>query len=152
MHRPGGGVGGRPWDYYFPDVYDPSSPRQTFWHWDARFISWLERRRCAIDYCTDLDVHKNFGNFLGAYRLLISAGHDEYWSEAMRRNIEAFVENGGNVAFFSGNTCWWRVHFVEGNAAFVCDKTKLAGDDQKRDQWFRFDPRPVVGQARIRRL
>src|SRR5262249_32392307 len=76
----------------------------------------------------------------GAYRLLLSAGHDEYWSEQMRRYVEAFVENGGNVAFFSGNTCWWRVHFVEGSAAFVCDKTKLAGDDQKRDQWFGFDP------------
>jgi thiamine kinase-like enzyme len=140
LHRPGGGVGGRPWDYYFPDVYDPSSPRQTFWHWDAPFIRWLERRCFAVDYCTDLDIHKNFGNFLAAYRLLLSVGHDEYWSEQMRRDVETFVENGGNVAFFSGNTCWWRVHFVEGNAAFVCDKTKLAGDDQKRDQWFRVDP------------
>jgi hypothetical protein len=140
LHRPGGGVGGRPWDHYFPDYYDRSSSRQTFWHWDARFISWLERKRCAIDYCTDLDIHKNFGNFLKTYRLLLSAGHDEYWSEAMRRNVEAFVEDGGNVAFFSGNTCWWRVRFVEGNAAFVCDKTRLAGDDEKGDQWFRFDP------------
>ncbi len=140
LHRPGGGVGGRPWDKYFPDVYDRSSPRQTFWHWDARFIGWLERKGCAVDYCTDLDIHKNFGNFLGAYRLLLSAGHDEYWSEAMRRNVEAFVQNGGNVAFFSGNTCWWRVHFVRGNSAFACDKTKRAGDDQKRDQWFRVDP------------
>ena len=140
LHRPGGGVGGRPWDQYFPDVYDPSSPRQTFWHWDAPFIRWLKRRCFAVDYCTDLDIHKNFGNFLGTYRLLLSVGHDEYWSEQMRRNVEAFVENGGNAAFFSGNTCWWRVHLVEGNAAFVCDKTKLAGDDQKRDQWFNIDP------------
>jgi hypothetical protein len=140
LHRPGGGVGGRPWDHHFPDVYDRSSPRQTFWHWDAPFIGWLERARLAVDYCTDLDIHKNFGDFLEAYRLLLSVGHDEYWSEAMRRNVEAFVEKGGNVAFFSGNTCWWRVHFVEGNAAFVCDKTKLAGDDRKRDQWFRVDP------------
>jgi hypothetical protein len=37
LHRPGG-VGGRPWEHYFPDVHDPSSPRQTFWHWDAPFI------------------------------------------------------------------------------------------------------------------
>ena len=140
LHRPGGGVGGRPWDRYFPDDYDPSSPRQTFWHWDAPFIRWLERRCFAVDYCTDLDIHKNFGNFLETYRLLLSVGHDEYWSEQMRRNVKAFVENGGNVAFFSGNTCWWRVHLVEGNAAFVCDKTKLAGDDQKRDQWFNVDP------------
>jgi hypothetical protein len=140
LHRPGGGVGGRPWDRYFPDDYDPSSPRQTFWHWDAPFIRWLERRCFAVDYCTDLDIHKNFGNFLETYRLLLSVGHDEYWSEQMRRNVEAFVENGGNVAFFSGNTCWWRFHLVEGNAAFVCDKTKLAGDGQKREQWFNVDP------------
>jgi Phosphotransferase enzyme family len=140
LHRPGGGVGGRPWDRYFPDDYDPSSPRQTFWHWDAPFIRWLERRCLAVDYCTDLDIHKNFWNFLETYRLLLSVGHDEYWSEQMRRNVEAFVENGGNVAFFSGNTCWWRVHLVEGNAAFVCDKTKLAGDGQKREQWFNVDP------------
>jgi len=140
LHRPGGGVGGRPWDHYFPDVYDPSSPRQTFWHWDAPFIRWLERRCFAVDYCTDLDIHENFGNFLESYRLLLSAGHDEYWSEPMRRNVEAFVENGGNIAFFSGNICWWRVHLVEGNAALICHKTKRAGDNQKRDQWFNIDP------------
>ena len=140
LHRPGGGVGGRPWDYNFPDCYDPSSPRQTFWHWDAPFVRWLERRRLAVDYCTDLDIHENLGNFLGTYRLLLSVGHDEYWSEPMRWNVEAFIENGGNVAFFGGNTCWWRVHLVDGSTALVCDKSKLPGDDQKRDQWFNFDP------------
>lgn len=140
LHRPGAGVGGRPWDHYFPDFYDTSSPRQTFWHWDARFIGWLERTGIAVDYCTDLDIHKNLGNFLPSYRLLLSAGHDEYWSEAMRRNVEAFVETGGNIAFFSGNTCWWRVHLVDGNSTLVCDKTAGADDNRKRDQWFDFDP------------
>jgi hypothetical protein len=140
LHRPGGGVGGRPWDYYFPDYYDPSSHRQTFWHWDAPFIRWLERRRFTVDYCTDLDIHENFGNFLGMYRLLLSVGHDEYWSEPMRWNVEAFIENGGNVVFFGGNTCWWRVRLVDDNTAFVCDKSTLAGTGRKRDQWFWFDP------------
>lgn len=141
LRRPGGGVGGRPWDYYFPDHYDPSSPRQTFWHWDVPFIGWLERKRFKVDYCTDLDVHENIGNFLGSYRLLLSVGHDEYWSEAMRRNLAAFVgEAGGNLAFFSGNTCWWRVHLVDNNTAFICDKTNLASTGRKRDQWFCFDP------------
>jgi hypothetical protein len=135
LHRPGGGVGGRPWDYYFPDPYDQSSPRQTFWHWDVPFIRWLEGRRFEVDYCTDLDVHENIGNFIDRYRLLLSVGHDEYWSDAMRRNVAAFVEEaGGNVAFFGGNTCWWRIHLVESNTAFTCDKTSLA------DLWFSFDP------------
>ena len=77
LHRPGGGVGGRPWDHYFPDVYDPSSPRQTFWHWDAPFISWLEQKRFVVDFCTDLDVHENVESFLNSYQLLLSVGHDE---------------------------------------------------------------------------
>jgi hypothetical protein len=140
LHRPGGGVGGRPWDYYFPDYYDTSSLRQTFWHWDAPCIGWLEHSGFEADYCTDLDVHENLGNCLAAYRLLLSVGHDEYWSAAMRRNVAKFVENGGNVAFLSGNTCWWRVHLVECNTAFVCDKSKHSGDDQRYDLWFRFDP------------
>jgi hypothetical protein len=140
LHRPGGGVGGRPWDHYFPDIYDPWSPRQSFWHWDAPFIRWLERRRFAVNYCTDLDIHENLGNFLGTYRLLLSVGHDEYWSEAMRRNVAAFVEQGGNLAFFSGNTCWWRVRLVDDKTAFVCDKSTFAGTGRKRDQWFWFDP------------
>ena len=141
LHRPGGGVGGRPWDYYFPDYYDQSSLRQTFWHWDALFIGWLERRRFEVDYCTDLDVHENTGNMLDRYRLFLSVGHDEYWSEPMRRNVAAFVEEaGGNVAFFSGNTCWWRVHPVESNTAFICDKTTFADTRRSPDQWFWFDP------------
>jgi hypothetical protein len=135
LHRPGGGAGGRPWDYYFPDPYDQSSPRQTFWHWDVPFIYWLERRGFEVDYCTDLDVHENESNFLNRHRLLLSVGHDEYWSEAMRRNVAAFIEDtGGNVAFFSGNTCFWRVHLVDGNTALMCDKTNLA------DLWCSFDP------------
>ena len=141
LRRPGGGVGGRPWDYYFPDYYDTSSLRQTFWHWDAPFIGWLEKRRFAVDYCTDFDIHENSANFIARYGLLLSVGHDEYWSELMRRNVAAFVEQaGGNVAFFSGNTCWWRVHLVDDNTAFVCNKTFLAGTDRKLDQWFWFDP------------
>src|SRR5207249_4522978 len=30
--------------------------------------------------------------------------------------------NGGNLAIFGGNTCWWRVHLVEDYSAMVCDR------------------------------
>jgi hypothetical protein len=141
LHRPGGGVGGRPWDYYFPDPYDQSTLRQTFWHWDVPFIRWLERRHFEVDYCTDLDIHENPGNLINDYKLLLSVGHDEYWSDAMRRNVGNFIEEfGGNVAFFSGNTCWWRVHLVDENTAFICDKSTVGETGRKRDQWFCFDP------------
>src|SRR5690606_4645314 len=82
-----------------------------FAHWDARFTAWLARAGYAVDFCTDLDLHRDGGALLEPYRLLVSAGHDEYWSDAMRDAAEGWVRGGGNAAFFGGNTCWWRVAF-----------------------------------------
>jgi hypothetical protein len=109
LRRPGGGTGGTPWDCHNTDPFDPT-PRQTFVHWDAPFVAWLERTGYRVDYCTDVDVHDDEAA-LGAYALLLSVGHDEYWSEPMRRHVSRFVAAGGNVAFFSGNTCWFMVEF-----------------------------------------
>jgi hypothetical protein len=109
LRRPGGGTGGTPWDTFNTDPFDPT-PRQTFAHWDAPFVRWLERGGDRVDFCTDLDLHDDPG-LLAPYRLLVSAGHDEYWSAAMRDHVERFVRAGGNVAFFGGNTCWWEVEF-----------------------------------------
>jgi hypothetical protein len=111
VRRPGGGVGGTPWDVFNVDPFDPT-PRQTFAHWDAPFVAWAERHGHRFDYCTDLDLHHD-PDLLDGTRLLVSAGHDEYWSDAMRNRVEAFVARGGNVAFFAGNVCWWRVEIDE---------------------------------------
>ncbi|RJQ75895.1 N,N-dimethylformamidase beta subunit family domain-containing protein [Amycolatopsis panacis] len=97
-------------------------------YWDAPFIAWLERSGYQVDFCTDLDLHADPG-LLSSYRLLLSVGHDEYWTERMRDAVEAFVGGGGNVAFFSANTCWWRVHLTDGDTAFVTDTDHRAGDE-----------------------
>jgi hypothetical protein len=102
-----------PWDIFNFDPFDPT-PRQTFVHWDAPFVAWLERAGYRVDYCTDLDLHRD-PRLLERYALLISAGHDEYWSDAMRAHVEAFTRTGGNLAFFGGNTCWWRIMFDDGD-------------------------------------
>jgi hypothetical protein len=109
LRRPGGGTGGTPWDVFNFDPFDPT-PRQTFVHWDAPFVAWLERSGYPVDYCTDLDLHRD-ARLLDSHRLLVSAGHDEYWSDAMREHTATFVRDGGNIAIFGGNTCWWRIHF-----------------------------------------
>jgi len=114
LRRPGGGTGGTPWDTFAIDPFDPT-PRQTFVHWDAPLIAWLEANGYRVDYCTDLDLHEEDG-LLRGYRLLVSAGHDEYWSDRMRRHVEGFVRGGAHVAFFSGNTCWWRIVFDDSHS------------------------------------
>ncbi len=130
LARPGGGIGGETWGA--PDYYDLRSPRQTFAHWDAPFISWLLRSGYAPEFCTDLDIHHN-AQLCRRYRLLLSVGHDEYWSEAMRDGVEDFIEAGGNAAFFSANLCWWRIHIVDAGAAMVCHQGGPLG---AREHWW----------------
>jgi hypothetical protein len=117
LRRPGGGTGGIPWDIGNFDPFDPT-PRQTFVHWDGPFVRWLEENGYEVDYCTDLDLHRAGPDLLAGRRLLVSAGHDEYWTDAMRDRVEAFVHAGGNLAFFGGNTCWWRVTFDDDDCTF----------------------------------
>src|SRR5439155_20693009 len=78
--------------------------------WQEPFIKWCQGNGFEIDYCASTDLHAD-ASLLECYQLLLSVGHDEYWSKEMRDNIEAFIANGGNVAFFSGNVCYWQVRF-----------------------------------------
>ena len=137
FHRPGGGIGGETWGAL--DHYDASSPRQTFAHWDARFIRWLLQNGFEPEFCTDFDIHAD-PEMCERYRLLLCVGHDEYWSEATRNHIEAFAANGGNVAFFGANLCWWRIHLVDDATAMVCHQ---GGPKGAFDHWW-----PKTGAAR----
>ena len=111
VRRPGGGTAGTPWDGSI-DPNDPDTPRQTYAHWDAWFVSWLEESGYRVDFCTDLDIHNpDAPALLGCYRVMLSVGHDEYWTAQMRDHVEDYIGSGGNVAFFSGNTCWWQLVF-----------------------------------------
>ncbi|AXK35609.1 hypothetical protein DVA86_26190 [Streptomyces armeniacus] len=143
--RPGGGVGGPVKG--LPDAYDPSSPRQTFAHWDMKFLAWLEREGFTCDFCTDLDLHE--GAVLeDGYRLLLSAGHDEYWSAEVRAHVEGFRDSGGNIANFGANTCWWRVVVSADGSGLLCEKfppdaPRGANPDGLRgapDHWWETEP------------
>lgn len=145
LRRPGGGIGGPVKGR--PDAHDPRTPRQTFAHWDAPFISWLEAAGFTADYCTDLDLHDT-ALAADGYRLLLSAGHDEYWSAGTRRHTTAFRDQGGNLAVFGANTCWWRITPTADGTAVSCAKyppgiPQGADTDLMRgapDHWWETEP------------
>ena len=88
--------------------------------WELPFLQWAEHEGFGIDVVTNADL-EDHPRLVDGYRLLLSVGHDEYWSGPMRDTVEGFIRNGGNVAFFSGNTAFWQVrmedHTAEGPAA-----------------------------------
>lgn len=141
MLRPGGGTGGDWQDGGFAatqnDPYDASSRRNNFAHWDAKMIQWLESNRYEVDYCTDVDLHQDAKGLLldaNVYRMMLSVGHDEYWSWEMRENLARFVRNGGNVAFFSGDVMRWRVNYIDRDSAFYVHKDKRGATGY--DHWW----------------
>ena len=135
LHRPGnGGVGGRVMDGDAPDVYARGSRRQVFAHWDAPFVAWLERRGYEISYCTDYDLHED-ESLLGNDALMLSAGHDEYWSAQMRRRLLEFVDRGGNVCFFAGDVACFEVQFASAGERLFC--AKMGGGSPEGDGSYR---------------
>ncbi|WP_437849536.1 N,N-dimethylformamidase beta subunit family domain-containing protein [Sorangium sp. So ce363] len=98
-------------------------------------VRWLEREQIAVDYCSSMDLHAE-PDLLRGVQLLVSTGHDEYWSREMRDAVEAFVRSGGNVAFLSANTCYWQVRIEDHGRTMVCYRDAvedpLAGIDNDR--------------------
>jgi hypothetical protein len=135
LQRPGnGGVGGRVMDGDAPDVYSRGSRRQVFAHWDAPFVAWLENRGYQVSYCTDYDLHDD-ERLLGNEALLVSAGHDEYWSAQMRRRMLEFVDRGGNVCFFAGDVACFEVQFAASGERLFC--AKMGGGSPEGDGSYR---------------
>ena len=92
-------------------------------NWEVPFLQWVHLEGIEVDLCTESDLHKIPG-LLAGYRLLVIVGHSEYWSGEMRDQVEGFVKQGGNVAFFAGNVCWWQVRFEDDGNTMVCYKQK----------------------------
>lgn len=53
----------------------------------------------------------------GRYKVLLSVGHDEYWTPMLRKAYEDARENGVHLAFFSGNELFWRVRWQDETTA-----------------------------------
>jgi hypothetical protein len=100
--------------------------------WERPFLAWAEREGYRIDVAIsqDLELHPEV---LDGRRLFLSVGHDEYWSAGMRDTVEAHLARGRNAAFFSGNTCYWRVVPDDGFHSMECRKYGVGPDDDSAD-------------------
>ncbi|HEX7949047.1 MAG TPA: N,N-dimethylformamidase beta subunit family domain-containing protein [Candidatus Limnocylindrales bacterium] len=76
--------------------------------WELQFVRWQEREGIDVDYAADLDLELDPA-ILDGRRLVVFAGHHEYWSRPMRTALEAAVASGVNVLFLSANEVYWQV-------------------------------------------
>ena len=58
-------------------------------------------------YTTEARISGNPSLVNGAAAVIFSA-HSEYWSPALRRNVESARDTGTNIVFFGANNVYWR--------------------------------------------
>ena len=82
--------------------------RTAYWNGERPIHSWLEQQGYSVHYVSCYDVDRNPA-LLAGRKVIISAGHDEYWSQAVRDAWDAAIAGGSHAIVFSGNTMLWRV-------------------------------------------
>jgi len=112
FHRPGIGLASRSNMPVFPP---------TAWMYLLPFVQWAAEEELQLDWCAGTDVDQGHVE-LADYRLLVTLGHDEYWSRRQRDRVEAFVQAGGNAAFFGGNLAYWQIRLSDDASVVECWK------------------------------
>jgi hypothetical protein len=131
----------------FDRPYDQNGAGR-FLFFDQKAIALAERTGVPLAYETDVDLDQHPGLLAGA-RAVISLGHDEYYSLAMRNALVQARDAGTNLAFLGANAIYRHIRFADGDRVVICYKAAvldpLYGKDnaQTTQQWRDPpDPRP----------
>jgi len=81
-------------------------------------FKWIPTLNLKINYVADIDLEEP--SSFSQSKLLVIAGHSEYWTRKARLNFDRFVNAGGHVLILSGNSMWWQVRYPPTKDALIC--------------------------------
>ena len=132
--RPIGTVGANPGTYY--------------WESESGLVNFLEGNGYDLAYFTSIDIDKN-PVIPSRFKVAVSQGHSEYWTDNMRDAYEDARAANTNVIFLSGNTSLWRVRFDPADTnrrTMICYKD--SHDAVGYDSTTKYDPVSYTGTWR----
>lgn len=95
----------------FDRPYDGPTGAGEFFNADVATVRFLEQRGYPVGYSTSTSID-SAPQQVQVPRLVVDAGHSEYWSQS---DLQAFVrarDGGTNLVFLSSDTAAWRVRFA----------------------------------------
>lgn len=115
---------------------------QWLFNFELPLVRFLEQEGYDVSYTTDVDVDANPSELL-RHRLVIVAGHDEYWTAQMRDAYDNALRLGTNLAFMGANDGYWQMRYMV-HRVIVEYKSSLLDPDQnsaaKTDLFRNLDP------------
>ncbi|MBF6605119.1 MAG: hypothetical protein IVW53_06005 [Chloroflexi bacterium] len=121
----------------FDRPYDRARGAGFLFNWELQFIRWQERMGRDVEYVADVDLALHPEVFQGR-RLIVFAGHHEYWSRPMRSTLAGLIASGTNVAFLSANEIYWQVRL--GDAPSGSSRRITCYKSASRDPLTKTDP------------
>jgi hypothetical protein len=93
----------------FNRPYDQTSP--SFLDYELPLVHFLEQSGYDVSYTTDVDTDRDPDELL-RHRLVVVAGHNEYWTKRMRDGFDEARALGTNLAFMGANTGYWQMRYA----------------------------------------
>ncbi|MBR7827438.1 hypothetical protein KDK95_14060 [Actinospica sp. MGRD01-02] len=129
-----GGYSSRAYAVSFDRPYiDPDEPEGDglFFPFDRALVSFAEQHDLPVAYETDLELETSPQLFDGA-RAIVSDGHDEYYSAAMRTTLtDARDQHGTNLAFLGANSIFRHIRW--GSTQLGSDRLVICYKDYSID-------------------
>src|SRR5215831_2959099 len=92
---------------------DTPNGQDFFFYAEFPMIQFLEKNGYNVSYVSQVDVAQpGAATILEQHKALVNAGHSEYWDAADRANVTAARDAGVSLAFFTGNTMWWKTRWA----------------------------------------
>ena len=115
---------------FFNRLPVPKGKNQNFlFGSEYAFLYWVEKHGYDIAYTSSADIESFSSDaaVMKRYKVLLSVGHDEYWTQKMKSVYETARDYGVNLGFFSGNEIFWRILWEEGtdSRVLVCRKESM---------------------------
>jgi hypothetical protein len=104
-------------------------------------VALAERLKLPLAYADDVDLHRD-PHLLDGAAGLISMGHDEYYSVAMRRALTAARHRGTNLAFLGANAVYRRIRLQ--STAIGPNRLEVNYKDPAEDPVSRRHPRQTT--------
>ena len=89
-------------------------------------IEYLEENGYDVSYVSQSDLSApGAASLIEQHKVLVTAGHSEYFDAGDRTNIQAAVNAGVNATFFSGNLMWWKTRWANSQYGNEPDRTLI---------------------------
>jgi hypothetical protein len=97
----------------FATRFDTPNGQDYFFYAEFPMIQFLEENGYDVSYVSQSSVAAAGGAaMLEQHKVFMNVGHSEYWDAGSRANVAAARDAGVNLAFFTGNTMWWKTRWA----------------------------------------